>query len=105
MVVKSQYLCFMRVNNNLYWDKHPKQHVITVTTRTILHTRLEVNTVTGFNDVPKSVCDRAQGKKYISRHPIYLTDYDYYYILEEISRQYKIEFEIDVEVHSNDEGN
>ena len=35
----------------------------------------------------------------------YLTDYDYYYILEEIGRQYKIEFEIYVEIHSNDEGN
>ena len=37
-----------------------------------------------------------------SRHPIYLTDSDYYYILEEIGRQDKIEFERDVEVYTDD---
>ena len=35
-------------------------------------------------------------KKYIPRQPIYLTDSDYDYILEEISRQEKNEFERDV---------
>ena len=44
-------------------------------------------------------------KKYISRQPICLTDSDYDYILEEIGRRDKIEFEIDVEVYSDNEEN
>ena len=41
-------------------------------------------------------------KKNISRQPICLTDSDYAYILEEIGRRDKIEFEIYVEVNSDD---
>ena len=41
-------------------------------------------------------------KKFISRHPIRLTDSDYKYILEEIGRGYKIEFERDVEFYNDD---
>ena len=42
-------------------------------------------------------------KKFISRQPICLTDSGYDYILEEIGRQDKIDFEIDVEVYIDDE--
>ena len=42
------------------------------------------------------------GKKSISRQPICLTDSDYDYILEEIGHRDKIEFEIYVEVYSDD---
>ena len=42
-------------------------------------------------------------KKSISRHLICLTDSDYDYILEEIGRRDKIEFEGDAEFFSNDE--
>ena len=42
------------------------------------------------------------GKKVISRQPICLTDSDYDYILEEIGRRDKIEFERDVDVYSDD---
>ena len=41
------------------------------------------------------------GKKAISRQPICLTDSDYDYILEEIGRQDKIEFEREVDVYSD----
>ena len=41
-------------------------------------------------------------KKPISRQPICLSDSDYDYILEEIGRQDKIEFERDVDVYSDD---
>ena len=44
-------------------------------------------------------------KKSISRHPICLTNSDYDYILEEIVRQDKIEFEGDLEVDIGDEEN
>ena len=44
-------------------------------------------------------------KKSISRHHIYLTHNEYYYILEEIGRRDKIEFERDVEVYSANEEN
>ena len=41
------------------------------------------------------------GKKAISRQPIFLTDADYYYILEEIGRRDKIEFEREIDVYSD----
>ena len=41
------------------------------------------------------------GKKAISRHPICLTGSDYDYILEEIVRRDKIEFEREVNVYSD----
>ena len=59
-VVKAQYLCYMQVDNNWYWNQQPKHHVITVPTRTILNTQLEVNEVTNFHAIPTSVCTRAQ---------------------------------------------
>ena len=37
LVAKAQFLCFMQVDTNWYWNQHPQQHVITVPTRTILH--------------------------------------------------------------------
>ena len=44
-------------------------------------------------------------KKTITRKIICLTDYECDYILEEIGRRYKIEFEIDVEFFSDGEEN
>ena len=41
-------------------------------------------------------------KKAISRHPVCLTDSDFDYILEDIGRQDKIEFERNVKVYSDD---
>ena len=95
----------MQVETNWYWNQYPQNHVITVPTRTILHPLLEVNTVTYFHDIPKIVCNRAQAKKNISRNPVYLTDSDYNYILEEIGRREEIDIERDVEVYSDDEEN
>ena len=93
----------MQVDTNWYWNQQPQQHVITVPTRTILPPKLEVNAVTDFNSIPTSVCTITQAKKSISRHPVSLTDSDYDYILEEIGRREKIEFERYVEVYSADE--
>ena len=82
MVVHSKYLCSMQVDTNWYWNQQPQHHVITVSTRTILHPQLEVDTITEFHATPTSVCSRTQAKKSISRQPICLTDADYDYILE-----------------------
>ena len=92
----------MQVETNWYWYQQFKHHVITVPTRTILHPQPEVNALTDFHTIPKSVCARTQAKKDISKHPIFLTGSDYDYILEEIGRRDKIEFERDVEVYSDD---
>ena len=62
LVVEEQYLSSMQVDTNLCWNQHPQQHCVTVTTHTIIHPRLEVNSVTYFNDTPKSVCNRTQAK-------------------------------------------
>ena len=77
----------MQVDTNWYCDQHPQQNVITVTTRTLLHPRLEVNAITDFHDIPKTVCNSKQAKKSTSIHPICLTDSDHDYILEEIGRE------------------
>ena len=100
LVVKAQYLCSMKLDTNWYWNQHPQHHVITVTTYTILHPWLEVNSITDIHGITKSVCNRTQVNKSISRHPICLTDSDYDYILEESSPWCKIEFERDVEIYS-----
>ena len=65
LVVKVQYLSSMQVYNNCYWDPHPQQHIITFPTRTILHPQLEVNALTYFHDIPKSVCNRTEAKQSI----------------------------------------
>ena len=81
LVVKSQYICSMQVDNNWYWNQQPKHHFITLPTHTILHPQLEVNAVTYFQKIPTSVCTRTQAKKSISRQPICLTDSYYDCIL------------------------
>ena len=72
-------------------------------TFTILHQKFEVNAVTDFHAILTSVWNIIQSKKFISRQTIYLTDSDYDYILEEIGRRDKIEFEIYIEVYSDDD--
>ena len=74
LFLKHNIFFSMQVNTNWCWDQHPQHHVITVPTRTIVHPLLEVNYVLDFHEVPKSVCNRTQGKKSISRHPICLND-------------------------------
>ena len=101
LVVKAQYICSLKIETNWCCNQQPKHHVITVTTRTILHTQLEVNVITDFHAIPRSVCSRTQAKKAISRQPICLTDADYDYILEELGRQDKIKFEREVDVYSD----
>ena len=44
-------------------------------------------------DIPKTVCKNIQAKQFIQRHPIFLTDVDYEYMLDEIERQDKIDLE------------
>ena len=69
LAVKSQYLCYIQVDTNWYWNQNPEQKVITVLTRTIIHPEFEVNSVTDYHAIPKSVCNRTQLKKTLSRHP------------------------------------
>ena len=42
--------------------------------------------MTDVQDITKSVCNSIQGEKAIQRHPLFLTDYDYDYILDKIER-------------------
>ena len=63
LFVKAQYHCSMQVDTNWYWNQQPKQHVITVPTRTMLHPQIEVNPVTDFYAILTSVCTRTQAKK------------------------------------------
>ena len=102
LVVNAKYLCSLKVYTNQYWNQQPNHHVITVSTRTILHPQLEGDTIIDFHAIPTSICSITQAKKSISMQPICLTDADYDYILEEIDRQEKIEFERETDVYSDD---
>ena len=62
LVVNAKYLFSMQVDTNWYWNQHPKHHVITVPTRTILHPQLEGDAITDFHAIPTSVCYRTQAK-------------------------------------------
>ena len=63
LFVKAKYICSVQVDTNWYWNQHPQKHFITVTTCIILHPLPEVNSVTYFHEIPKSVCNRTQAKK------------------------------------------
>ena len=76
LVVKAQYICSMQVDTNWYWNQHPQHHSITVKTWKRLHPLIEVNAVTYFYAIPKSLYNRVQAKKAIPRQPICLTDSD-----------------------------
>ena len=102
LVVNEKYLCSMQVDTNWYCIQQSKHHVITVPTRTILHPQLEGDAITDFHSITTSICYRTQAIKSISRQPICLTDADYDYILEEIGRRDKIEFEREIDVYSDD---
>ena len=43
----------MQIDTNWYWNQQPKEYVITVLTRTILHPQLEVNAITEFHAYPQ----------------------------------------------------
>ena len=71
LVVKAQYLYSMQIDINLYWNQQPKQHVITVPTRTILHPLLEVDAVIHFHSIPTNLCTSTQAKK-VHQYSLYI---------------------------------
>ena len=58
-----------------------------VPTRTILHPCIDVIKIIDVQKIPKTFCNRIQAKKSTQRHPIYMIDADYDYILDEIERR------------------
>ena len=76
LVAKAQYICSIQESTNWYWKQQPTQHTIIVTTRKILHTRLNVIIIRDVQDIPNNICNRIQAKKSIQRHPICMTDAD-----------------------------
>ena len=101
-VFKAQYICSMQEDSNWYRKQQSLKHNIIVTTPTILHPCLDVIRLTYVQETPKTICNRIQAKKPIQRYPIFLTDADYDYILDEIERRYKIEFERNVSVNCDE---
>ena len=64
--------------------KESLQHNIIFKTRAIIHPRLDVITITDVQYTPKNVCNGIKARKSMQRYPIFLTDEDYDYILDEI---------------------
>ena len=86
LFVKAQYFFSMQEKINWYWKQQPLQQTIIVTTRTIIHPRLDVIIIRYVQDIPKNICIRIQAKKAIQIYPIRMTDADYDYILDGIER-------------------
>ena len=103
LVVNAQYLYNMQENTNWYWKQQPLQHNIIVPTRTIINPCLDVFGITYVQDTPTNIFNRIQAKKYIQRHPIFLTDADYDYILDGIERREFFYFERTVSGNSDKE--
>ena len=64
-IFKAQYLFSMKEITNWFWYQHHTQQAITVPACTIIHPRLDVTSITDIHDIPKSLCNRTQGKIYI----------------------------------------
>ena len=63
LVFKAQYICSMQENMNWYCKQQPLQHTIIVSTRTILHTRLDFIIIRHVQDITKNICIKNQEKK------------------------------------------
>ena len=83
----------MQENTNWYWKQQLLQQATIVPTRTIIHPSFDVITIRYTQDTPNNVCNSTQEKKSMQIHPISMTGIDYDYILDEIERREKIEFE------------
>ena len=68
----------MQENTNWYWKQQPLQHTIIVPTHTILHPRLYVIIIRYVQGIPEKLCGINKAKRSIQRHPIIMTDADYY---------------------------
>ena len=64
LVVKAKHLLSMQENTNCYWKQRTLQHNIIVSTRTIIHPRLDDVGITDVKDNPKNVCNRIQEKNH-----------------------------------------
>ena len=53
------------------------------------------------HDIPKHVCSWKQSKQDLQRHHVCLTDYNHYYILEEIEHRDKIDYNRNISVEED----
>ena len=79
LVVKEKYLCSKQENKDWYWKEQPPQQTIMIPTRTIRHPSLDVITIRYVQDIPNNICNRIQAEKAIQKHPIIMTDADYFF--------------------------
>ena len=84
----------MQENTNWYWEQQLLQQTIIVPTHTILNPYLDVIKVRYIQDIPKNVFNWIQAEQAIQRHPIIMTDADYYNILDEIELREKLSLNI-----------
>ena len=61
LIVRAQYIWYMKDITNWYWEKHTLRKDIKVTTCTIIHPSIDVIGISQY--IPKSVCNRIQEKK------------------------------------------
>ena len=72
----------MQDNTKWYWEKSQQQNNIIVPTLTFIHPCLDVMEVTEVKQIPKSVCNVNQARRYLQRHRICITDSNNYFILD-----------------------
>ena len=84
----------MQDSINWHWKQQPLQQTIIFTTRKTLHPCLNVIIIRYAQDIPKNICNKIQAKNSIQRHPMFMTDYDYDYTLDEIERREKMSLKV-----------
>ena len=87
LVVKAQYISSIQENANSYWKQQSLKHTIIIPTHKIIHRRLNIVIIRYDQYIPKNVCNRIQAKKDMQRNSIFMTDFDYDNISDEIERQ------------------
>ena len=76
----------MKANTNWYWQQLGTKEGVIIAICTIVHTLLDVLKIKYFADTPIILCNKKQARKAVQIHPIFISDADHDYILDEIER-------------------
>ena len=88
----------MKAKTNWYWKPKNHQHVVIVSTPTIVHPCLDVSLVKDVARIPRSFYNISQAREALPRFPTCITDTYHDYILDKITRICQIEFKRQIEI-------
>ena len=90
LLVRSEHPIITK-EKNWYWKQNTNKHNVTIPTFTIVHTCIYVSVIKGLEYTPGSIFSKKTLWKYQQQQPIFITDTDHDYKLDEIMRRDHIE--------------